>query len=116
MAIVAPTRPSDLTGATVALTTFVLCALFHFCQYAARSALGVMPPELSTSRGMTTAAIGSLIRRYYTYSPMSMVGGRASSAAKSAVVGGALARLGHAGSLHARQFRRWVRSVSLQSR
>jgi fucose permease len=78
MTTLAPTRSSGVTGGSLALTAFILCALFHFCQYAARSAPGVMVSELSTSLGMTTAAVGSLIGSYYyTYSLMSVVAGGA---------------------------------------
>lgn len=52
-----------------ALFMFVLCGLFHFSQYAARSAPGVMLPELSLNFGITTASLGALIGSYYyTYS------------------------------------------------
>jgi MFS family permease len=60
----------------VALFMFVLCGLFHFSQYAARSAPGVMLPELSLNLGIATASIGSLIGSYYyTYSLTSVVAG-----------------------------------------
>lgn len=59
-----------------ALFMFVLCAIFHFSQYAARSAPGVMLPELSLNLGMATASIGTLIGSfYYTYSLTSIVAG-----------------------------------------
>lgn len=60
----------------LALFMFVLCGLFHFSQYAARSAPGVVLPELSLNLGIATASIGSLIGSYYyTYSLTSVVAG-----------------------------------------
>ncbi|WP_460044618.1 MFS transporter [Pseudomonas sp. S2_H01] len=62
--------------AHTALFMFVLCGLFHFSQYAARSAPGVMLPELGMNLGITTASLGALIGSYYyTYSLTSVVAG-----------------------------------------
>jgi MFS family permease len=59
-----------------AAVMFVLCGLFHFSQYAARSAPGVMLPELSLNLSIATASLGSLIGSYYyTYSLTSVVAG-----------------------------------------
>lgn len=62
--------------ANAAITLFILCGFFHFAQYAARSAPGVMIPELSQNLDLATAAMGALIGSYYyTYSLTSVVAG-----------------------------------------
>lgn len=59
-----------------AVIMFGLCAVFHFSQYAARSAPGVMIPELSQNLGIAAASMGSLIGAfYYTYSLTSIAAG-----------------------------------------
>jgi MFS family permease len=73
---IAQDRTSGRTALSIVLVTFTFCALFHFCQYAARSAPGVMVPELSKSFGIATASVGSLVGSYYyTYSLLSVVAG-----------------------------------------
>jgi MFS family permease len=65
-----------------AKTGFVIawgfCLLFYFGQYAIRSAPGVMVPELTSTFGLTTLGVSSLIGLYYyTYSTFAIVAGAA---------------------------------------
>jgi MFS family permease len=54
------------------------CLLFYFGQYAIRSAPGVMVPELTSTFGLTTLGVSSLIGLYYyTYSTFAIVAGAA---------------------------------------
>ncbi|MFM0172107.1 MFS transporter [Paraburkholderia sediminicola] len=78
MTTVSRMQPTSLNETRLVFATFIFCALFHFCQYAARSAPSVMVPELSESLGLRTAAVGSLVGSYYyTYSAVSLVAGGA---------------------------------------
>jgi MFS family permease len=52
------------------------CLLFYFGQYALRSAPGVMVPELTTTFGLTTVGVSSLLGLYYyTYSTFAIIAG-----------------------------------------
>jgi MFS family permease len=52
------------------------CLLFYFGQYALRSAPGVMVPELTSTFGLTTVGVSSLLGLYYyTYSTFAIVAG-----------------------------------------
>ena len=52
------------------------CLLFYFGQYALRSAPGVMVPELTSTFGLTTLGVSSLLGLYYyTYSTFAIVAG-----------------------------------------
>jgi len=72
-AITAIPAPSRQTGFVLA---WGFCLLFYFGQYALRSAPGVMVPELTTTFGLTTLGVSSLIGLYYyTYSAFAIVAG-----------------------------------------
>ena len=58
------------------ITAWLLCLVFYFIQYALRSAPGVMIPQLTTSFGLTTLGISSLLGLYYyTYAAFAIVSG-----------------------------------------
>lgn len=58
------------------VVAWCFCLLFYFMQYAVRSAPSVMLPELTTTFGLTTLGLSSLIGLYYyTYSAFAIVAG-----------------------------------------
>lgn len=58
------------------IAAWLFCLLFYFMQYAVRSAPSVMIPELTTSFGLTTLGVSSLVGLYYyTYSTFSLIAG-----------------------------------------
>ncbi len=62
----------------IAVTAWVLTALYYFYQYTLRSAPAVMMPELSNAFGITPVAVASIVTLfYYGYSPFSLVAGAA---------------------------------------
>jgi MFS family permease len=72
-----PTRIGPLNkGQLGFIVAWGFCLLFYFGQYALRSAPGVMVPELTSSFGLTTAGVSSLLGLcYYTYSTFAIVAG-----------------------------------------
>ncbi|WP_284943557.1 MFS transporter [Acidisoma cladoniae] len=69
---VSPVR-SNPSGFIVA---WGFCLVFYFGQYALRSAPGVMVPELTSTFGLSTLGVSSLLGLYYyTYSTFSIVAG-----------------------------------------
>jgi MFS family permease len=65
-------------SARSASMAWFLAAIFYFCQYALRTAPGVMMPELSEAFGIAAVAVASLSGLfYYGYSAFSLVSGTA---------------------------------------
>lgn len=70
----APSR----AGVRVAVSVWILTAVFYFYQYAMRSAPAVMMPELSEAFGISAVGVASIVGLfYYGYSPFSLVAGAA---------------------------------------
>ncbi|HKV36624.1 MAG TPA: MFS transporter [Pyrinomonadaceae bacterium] len=70
----APSR----AGVRIAVTVWILTAVFYFYQYAMRSAPAVMMPELSEAFGISAVGVASIVGLfYYGYSPFSLVAGAA---------------------------------------
>lgn len=62
----------------MAVTVWILTAVFYFYQYAMRSAPAVMMPELSEAFGISAVGVASIVGLfYYGYSPFSLVAGAA---------------------------------------
>ncbi|HXQ73248.1 MAG TPA: MFS transporter, partial [Pyrinomonadaceae bacterium] len=67
---------SSRAGVRVAVTVWILTAVFYFYQYAMRSAPAVMMPELSEAFGISAVGVASIVGLfYYGYSPFSLVAG-----------------------------------------
>src|SRR3954467_7825940 len=65
-------------GTRVAISAWLVTAMYYFYQYALRSAPAVMMPELSTAFGLSVMGMASLVGLfYYGYSPFSLVAGAA---------------------------------------
>ena len=72
------TKVDRSTRLRVATASWLLTAVFYFCQYAMRSAPAVMMPQLSDAFGLSAMAVASIVGVfYYGYSPFSLVGGAA---------------------------------------
>lgn len=70
----APSR----AGVRIAVSVWILTAVFYFYQYAMRSAPAVMMPELSEAFGISAVGVASIVGLfYYGYSPFSLVAGAA---------------------------------------
>ena len=66
----------DPTQKSKYISAWLLCLIFYFVEYAARSAPGVMIPELAANINEPTVAIGALLGAYYyTYSITSLIAG-----------------------------------------
>lgn len=60
----------------MAITAWLLVAIYYFYQYSLRSAPAVMMPELSESFGLSALGVASIVGMfYYGYSPFSLVAG-----------------------------------------
>jgi len=58
------------------IVAWAFCLLFYFMEYAVRSAPSVMLPELTSSFGLSTAGLSSLIGLYYyTYAIFAVIAG-----------------------------------------
>jgi MFS family permease len=69
-----PAKTSDFHAAFIVAWAF--CLLFYFMEYAVRSAPSVMLPELTSSFGLSTAGLSSLIGLYYyTYAIFAVIAG-----------------------------------------
>jgi MFS family permease len=69
-----PAKTSDFHAAFIVAWAF--CLLFYFMEYAVRSAPSVMLPELTSSFGLSTADLSSLIGLYYyTYAIFAVIAG-----------------------------------------
>src|SRR4051794_4124272 len=65
-------------GTRVAISAWLVTAMYYFYQYALRSAPAVMMPELSNAFGLSVMGMASLVGLfYYGYSPFSLVAGAA---------------------------------------
>jgi MFS family permease len=65
-------------GTRVAISAWLITAMYYFYQYMLRSAPAVMMPELSTAFGLSVTGMASLVGLfYYGYSPFSLVAGAA---------------------------------------
>src|SRR3954465_14388533 len=65
-------------GTRVAISAWLVTAMYYFYQYALRSAPAVMMPELSNAFGLSVVGMASLVGLfYYGYSPFSLVAGAA---------------------------------------
>ena len=63
------------------------CLLLYFGQYAIRSTLGVLVPELAKAFGLTTLGVSSLLGLYcYTYSGFAIVAGAALDRCSAAMI------------------------------
>src|SRR3954452_19613220 len=63
-------------GTRVAISAWLITAMYYFYQYALRSAPAVMMPELSNAFGLGVTGMASLVGLfYYGYSPFSLVAG-----------------------------------------
>src|SRR3977135_11298 len=62
----------------MAVSAWVVAAVYYFYQYVMRSAPSVMMPQLSEAFGLSTLGVASLVGLfYYGYSPFSLVAGAA---------------------------------------
>jgi MFS family permease len=70
-------KPAVASGFHVAfVVAWFLCLLFYVVQYAVRSAPSVMLPELTSTFGLTTLGVSSLLGLYYyTYSTFAIIAG-----------------------------------------
>src|SRR3954462_15831673 len=65
-------------GTRVAISAWLVTALYYFYQYTLRSAPAVMMPQLSEAFGLSVMGMASLVGLfYYGYSPFSLVAGAA---------------------------------------
>jgi MFS family permease len=72
-----PTEGHSMSRAGKAVVfAWLVTAIYYFYQYVARSAPGVMMPQLSAGLGLSTAAVASVVGLFYFgYSPFSLVAG-----------------------------------------
>src|SRR4030095_5300716 len=65
-------------GSRVAVSAWLITAMYSFYQYTLRSAPAVMMPQLSEAFGLSVMGMASLVGLfYYGYSPFSLVAGAA---------------------------------------
>src|ERR1700731_2196657 len=75
----AKAKPPAVSGfQTAFVVAWLFCLSFYFMEYAVRSAPSVMLPELTTSFGLSTVGISSLLGLYYySYAAFAIIAGAA---------------------------------------